>query len=219
MKPKTGYYRLMDQILQEDELAYRLFIESPPSPASRIVYWNDLKLYAQYRKVEAFEDLLKWDPRLLQSQIIDYIIYLKGQWLSSNSINTRINSIKKFYESNDIDLRWRKIKGYMGSKRRVKKDRPYTYEEIRKILEKANEWERVVIYLLISPGMRIGALNTLKIKHLQNIEQYNLYKITVYENEEEYTTFLYPRMQAGNRFLFTIQKITRWATKWGFSSY
>jgi integrase len=166
MKPKTGYYRLMDQILQEDESAYRLFIESPPSPASRIVYWNDLKLYAQYRKVEAFEDLLKWDPRLLQSQIIDYIIYLKGQRLSGNSINTRINSIKKFYESNDIDLRWRKIKGYMGSKRRVKKDRPYTYEEIRKILDKANERERVVIYLLISSGMRIGALNTLKIKHL-----------------------------------------------------
>jgi integrase len=102
----------------------------------------------------------------LQSQIIDYIIYLKGQRLSGNSINTRINSIKKFYESNDIDLRWRKIKGYMGSKRRVKKDRPYTYEEIRKILDKANERERVVIYLLISSGMRIGALNTLKIKHL-----------------------------------------------------
>jgi hypothetical protein len=33
----------------------------------------------------------------------------------------------------------------------------------------------------------------LKIKHLQNIEQYNLYKITVYENEEEeYITFCTP---------------------------
>jgi hypothetical protein len=42
--------------------------------------------------------------------------------------------------------------------------------------------------------MRIGAINILKIKHLQNIEQYNLYKITVYENEEEdeYTTFCTP---------------------------
>jgi site-specific recombinase XerD len=196
MKQKIGYYRLMNQIQQEDESAYRLFIESLSSPASRIVYRNDLKLYAQYRNVETFNDLLKGDPRLLQSQIIDYIIYLKRQGLSGNSINTRINSIKKFYESNDIDLRWRKIKGYVGSKRRVKKDRPYTYEEIRKILDNTtttNERERAVIYLLISSGMRIGALNTLKIKHLQNIEQYDLYKITVYENEEEeYTTFCTP---------------------------
>jgi integrase len=68
----------------------------------------------------------------------------------------------------------KKIKGYIGSKRRVKKDRAYTYEEIRKILDKADERERVVIYLLLSSGMRIGAINTLKIKHLQNIEQYNL---------------------------------------------
>ena len=43
----------------------------------------------------------------------------------------------------------KKIKGYIGSKRRVKKDRAYTYEEIRKILDKADERERVVIYLLL----------------------------------------------------------------------
>ena len=172
---------------------HRLFIESLASPASRTVYRNNLKLYAQYRKVQTFEDLLKGDPRLLQSQIIDYIVDLKEKGLSGYSINTRINSIKKFYESNDIDLRWKKIKGYIGAKRRIKKDRAYTYEEIRKILDKADERERVGIYLLLSSGMWIGAINTLKIKHLQNIEQYNLYKITVYENEEEeYTTFCTP---------------------------
>lgn len=94
--------------------------------------------------------MLKRDPWLLQSQLIDYIVYLKEKGLSGYSINTCINSIKKFYESNDIDLRWKKIKGYIGSKRRVKKDRAYTYEEIRKILDKADERERVVIYLLLS---------------------------------------------------------------------
>src|SRR5919106_4463189 len=116
----------MSQI-QQKESAYRLFIESFASPASRIVYQNNLKLFAQYRKVQTFEDLLKGDPRLLQSQIIDYIVHLKEKGLSGYSINTRINSIKKFYESNDLGLRWKKIKGYIGSKRRVKKDRAYTY--------------------------------------------------------------------------------------------
>ena len=181
----------MSQIQQES--AYRNFIESLPSPISKIVYRNNLKLYARYRKAE-IEKLLEGDPRLLQSQIIDYIIYLKNAGLSGNSINTRIDSIKKFYESNDIDLRWKKIKGYIGSRRkRVKKDRPYTHEEIKKILDKANERERVVILLMASSGMRIGALNTLKVKHLQSIDKYSIYKIMVYENEEdEYITFCTP---------------------------
>ena len=181
----------MSQIQQES--AYRNFIESLPSPISKIVYRNNLKLYARYRNAE-IEKLLEGDPRLLQSQIIDYIIYLKNAGLSGNSINTRIDSIKKFYESNDIDLRWKKIKGYIGSrKKRVKKDRPYTHEEIKKILDKANERERVVILLMASSGMRIGALNTLKVKHLQSIDKYSIYKIMVYENEEdEYITFCTP---------------------------
>lgn len=82
----------MSQIQQES--AYRNFIESLPSPVSKIVYRNNLKLYARYRNAE-IEKLLEGDPRLLQSQIIDYIICLKNAGLSSNSINTRINSIKK----------------------------------------------------------------------------------------------------------------------------
>jgi site-specific recombinase XerD len=96
----------MSQVEQQ-ESAYRLFIESLASPVSRIVYRNSLKLYAQYRNVQTFEDLLKGDPRLLQSQIIDYISHLKEKGLSGYSISTHINSIKKFYESNDIDLRWK----------------------------------------------------------------------------------------------------------------
>lgn len=94
----------MSQVEQQ-ESAQRLFIESLASPVSRIVYRNSLNLCAQYRNVQTLEDLLKRDPRLLQSQIIDYIIHLKEKGLSGYSISTHINSIKKFYESNDIDLR------------------------------------------------------------------------------------------------------------------
>lgn len=82
---------------------------------------------AQYRNVQTFEDLLKGDPRLLQSQIIDYIIHLKEKGLSGYSISTHINSIKKFYESNDIDLRSKKNKGLYRFQKAVKKGMAYTY--------------------------------------------------------------------------------------------
>jgi hypothetical protein len=44
-----------------------------------------------------------------------------------------------------------------------------------------------------SAGIRVGALPSLKIRNLERIEEYSLYKITVYEGEdEEYTTFCTP---------------------------
>lgn len=61
------------------------------------------------------------------------------------------------------------------------------------MLEKADERERVVILLMASTGMRVGALPCLKIRNLERIEKYGLYKITVYEGEdEEYITYCTP---------------------------
>ena len=38
--------------------------------------------------------------------------------------------------------------------------------------------------------MRIGAISDLRLRHLKRIEEYNLYRITVYENtKDEYYTF------------------------------
>src|SRR5918999_1560551 len=90
-----------------------------------------------------------------------------------------------------------KIKSYIGKVRTKRnngrKDRPYTHLEIQKMLEKANERDRAIILLMVSTGMRVGALPSLKIRNLQKIEGYQIYKITVYENEdEEYITYCTP---------------------------
>jgi len=53
--------------------------------------------------------------RLIQSQLIEYIIYLReNKKLGSNSINTNMAAVKKFYDTNDIELKWAKIKSYVG---------------------------------------------------------------------------------------------------------
>jgi hypothetical protein len=99
--------------------------------------------------------------------------------------------IRKFYDTNDIDLKWKKIKSYVGEARNKnsRKDRPYTHIEV-KMLEKTDQRGRIVILLMSSSGIRIGALSSTKLRNLEKIENYNIYKITVYENEEEeYTTF------------------------------
>ena len=103
-----------------------------------------------------------------------------------------MSAVKKFYDTNDIELRWKKIKSYIGKGRKNKKDRPYTRPEIIKMLEKADQRTRVAIFLMCSAGIRVGAIPFLKLRNLEKIEKYNIYKITVYQNEdEEYITLLY----------------------------
>ena len=56
------------------------------------------------------------------------------------------------------------------------KDRAYTTEEIQQLLVKADERTSVVILLLASTGIRIGAVPDLKLKHLTKIKDYDYTK-------------------------------------------
>ena len=112
--------------------------------------------------------------------------------LSRNTIYSRLSAVEKFYETNDIELRWKKIKSYVGhgGKKRSKKDRPCTHVEIAKMIEEADQKGKIAILLMYSSGIRVGGLASLKIGDLEKNEKYGIYKIRVYDNEEgEYTTF------------------------------
>jgi integrase len=58
---------------------------------------------------------------------------------------------------NEIELNWFKISKYLGEPTKVVRDRSYTTEEIQHILTKCDERMRVVILLLASTGIRLGA--------------------------------------------------------------
>jgi integrase len=71
------------------------------------------------------------------------------------------------------------------------KDRGYTHEEIQKILEFSDQRLKTAFLVLASTGIRIGALQSIRIGDLERFT--GLYKITVYRGDnEEYTTFCTP---------------------------
>lgn len=148
----------------------------------------------QFRKIQDCNQLIKEDPKIIQPQLIDYVISLREEKkLNAATIKTRIAAVKKFYDTNDIELKWKKINSYIGKGKKNKKDRPYTHTEIIKMLEKADQRARVAILLMCSSGIRVGAIPSLKLRNLEKIERYNIYKLTVYENEdEEYVTYCTP---------------------------
>jgi integrase len=123
------------------------------------------------------------NPKLIEHNIIDFIVSLKRKGLGYFAIRNYVMTIISFYKINDIVLNTKKIGKFMPEYKRVKKDRAYTREEIHKMLQIADERMGVIILLLASSGMRLGAISPLKLRNLQDKE------ITVYENSKKNLKF------------------------------
>lgn len=99
-----------------------------------------------------------------EDRIIGYIRFLhsaKGQ--GRGTINITVSAIFHFFEMNDALLNKRKIKRFMPADEREKdRDRAYTHEEIAQMLRNCDERSRMMVLLMASTGMRIGALPDLQ---------------------------------------------------------
>ncbi len=129
----------------------------------------------------SMEDLLSIPVKTIEEHIIDYLVGNK----SYMGKRMTINALKKFYEMNDVILNWKKISQYIGEYQRVSRDRAYSDKEIKTLVDSADLRMKVILLLMASSGMRIGAIPDLKLKHVSGNN------ITVYENtKEEYYTFM-----------------------------
>ena len=84
------------------------------------------------------------------------------------------------------------MKGFTGTTR-------YTNEEIAKLLQFCDARLKAVVLFLASTGSRVGSLTGLRLRNLVpiQIEQYKLYKITIYESSrDEYYTFCTPEARS-----------------------
>lgn len=115
---------MTNQILLTGQ-AYRNFIETIHSPFSRVSCKNSMSLYMQFRKIQDCNQLIEEALKITQSQLIDYVISLREEnKLNAATIKSRIAAVKKFYDTNNIELRRKlkkKIKSYIGKRRKEKK--------------------------------------------------------------------------------------------------
>jgi integrase len=166
-------------------VSLELFLESIRSTETKRVYSTYLKKYAQEY------DLRVADPKTIEGMIIEFIVSLKKH-KSYPAIRNYVSAVLAYYKINDVVLNTTKINKFMPSQTRVRKDRAYTYDEISKFLSIADERMRAVVLLLASSGIRIGAIQSIRLRSLEDV------KLTVYENErEEYFTFITPECKKG----------------------
>jgi hypothetical protein len=142
MEDTSAEYQIESQQLLFAGNAYFNFINSLKSPNTKTTYIQCLKQYMQYSKVKTVDELLIGDHRLIQSNIIEYLVSL--QQISHGTRYLYAAVIRHFYDINDILLNWKKINTFLGQNNKVVNDRAYIKQEIATLLEKSNERMKVV---------------------------------------------------------------------------
>ena len=97
---------------------------------------------------------------------------------------------------NDLPLNRKKIRRGLPAARQAASDRAPTIKEIQKLTEYPDRRIKPIVYTMISSGMRIGAWDYLKWKHvtpfIDDDGQVKAAKLIVYAGEpEQYLLFYY----------------------------
>ena len=135
------------------------------------------------------------------SQIIRFLQYQKerveNKEITSGTLKNFVKSLKVFCEMDDISIPWKKITRELPNARQSANDRAPTIEEIKKLLGYPDRRIKPIVYTMISSGIRLGAWDYLKWKHIIPIKdekgEVSAAKIIVYTGEhDEYYSFITP---------------------------
>jgi integrase len=164
--------------------AFRNFADACRSSETRTVYTQSLHYFMDYLRLsqDDYDKLLPptKDPRTIQNDIRDYIKYLKNKGIAYSTRTTYVASLSKFYAQNQITLNWKWIKSFMGEHEKVAEDKPYTHAEIQTLLANADRRNRAIILTMCSSGARVGSISLLRLRDLEPIDQYGIYKLHFY---------------------------------------
>jgi integrase len=158
-----------------------MWLESIRSKGTKKVYSIHLSLFCKFHNVTP-DRLLELDNSVgkLKTMILEYIIHLKkvakesagkptkGE-VSVNTIKHYLGGVKSFLEFNEIVLPWKKIAKFYPDDV-TNSYRSYTKEEIKKLLSVADPRDRCIILLMASSGIRVGAIQTLKLKSIRRLD-------------------------------------------------
>jgi integrase len=193
---------------------YREFVKAIKSPATRQLYIQAIHYFMDYLGIsrDSYDGLLDRDIKLIQMDICDFIESLKDKKLSFATITSYVAAIHKFYVQNDIiTLNWKKIKSSLPEHEKVVEDRPYKQSEIQTLLTNTSLRNRGIILLMCSGGLRLGAIPLLRMRHLEPIDDYSIYKVNVYSRSKKshYFSFCTPEARK------TIDEYIATRRRWG----
>jgi len=148
----------------------------------------------QFCQKPSYQDMLLLPDSELESKIRDYIVHLRhDKRLAPATVSNYIAPIIHFYDMNNFTLHWKRLKKFKAKHYSLVEDRPYTRQQIKQLVDAAPLRDKCIILIMCLAGLRRGAIQHLRIRDLQKIDKYQLYRINVYKKEQEnYVTFCTP---------------------------
>ena len=138
-------------MLVHQEVLYSNFINFLKSPETKKNYSYALKKYMDFHSMSKYSDLMLADR---EDKIKQYVIHLSNKGVSTSWFMLLFSSLKNFYELNDVeDIKWRKLKRYVGEEQPKHEDRRYMNEEIHKLVQTWNWKPRFYLWLLVELGL------------------------------------------------------------------
>jgi integrase len=192
----------------ENYKSCQIWLEGYNSLSTKKAYKFHLSLFCRYHNIDP-DSLVQLKLEQIKDMVINYIIHLEkvakqssgkartGE-LSVNSVKIYLKGVQSFLESNDILLNWKRIAKYYPEQV-TNNLRAYTKEEIAKLFTMADLRDRCIILLMASTGMRVGALKSLKLKHLTRLQhESNIGLVSIYPESKEhrYNALMTPECMA-----------------------
>lgn len=170
------------------ERSLLLFKESVKSKQSFETYLVRLKLFMKHHGFSSYDEITR-HPNL-QELFEDWII-AKKQQVNPNGLATYYYGVKGFFDANEIEINYKKIKKFFPQKIKKSGRKPYTTQQIKQLINsETNIRNKAIIHFVASSGIRIGALENLRIKHLLDMPL-GCKAVCVYEGSlEEHWTFI-----------------------------
>lgn len=173
--------------------------EGHNSKETEYKYRNNFRHFKDYVRIHDLDVLLDLGKEAIQELVIKYAKSMRDDPVKKykrGTVHNRIASVIYFFENNDIELNKRKIRRYYPPDESVNDDRPYSTEEIQRMLSVCGDLRtKAMILLMASAGVRIGALSSMQIVDLTEVsfQSLKLYKIQVYaRTRDKYTVFTTP---------------------------
>jgi hypothetical protein len=134
------------------KIAYLNFVNGLKSKETKITFSKLLFKYLDHLGLtkENLADLLMNDVKILQNDLISYIIKLKDEGYSYASMDLRLTAINTFFSMNDIIVNKKRISRYLGEHIKTVKDRAYTIEEIKRMVDASDiKFKFPVVYTIL----------------------------------------------------------------------
>jgi len=208
-----------------------IFLSTLKSESTKTNYRYWIERYMEHYHLESFDDLLKFTPEVIQTNIENYVMELRRIRATRSMVKATIYALFHFYAMNRVILNEKIIKKLLPEQESRGGGEAYSDEDVKKIIRAVDQTKikrhkkwyfrkpraRALVHVLASSGMRLGALVDLKIEDIQPIE--DCYKITVYSGtRHEYTTFVTPEARkALDEYLNLIDKRTPDRSLFGMS--